>query len=695
MTSPDSEASDGYETVPDEGGDGFTVATGAKGRPRDEDLDKICKEVYNEANPAKPRWGCVGEGCGWLQTNRNRARMLKHANRCTYLSPRLKMFAAKMSGSNSLGKQVAKIEAGATIREVKDGGTEVEDVGPNTRQLAKHGGKHGSFIAQSFKASTAVETQIKLDFAVILFLCCAGIPPSITSRPEWKNLWKIANSSYHPQSCDTIVDREIPAEAANVRLLQLKHLQTQTNLTITFDGGGTRRKQSFYTVHITTDDRRVFFVEGHCGDNASHTIEWLVDMLLEIMDRVGRERFAGVCSDSTGNTKGCRRELCRLVPTLINLPDPAHHTNLAVKDICALEFFKSVIADVRATIKAFKQSDKSSKALTDAKKGTSTGRGLESIGKTRFATICHSAESVRRNSDLIRDCIESGAISIKTDKIFARNSTSSTMFALRLNQLIDVTMPLAQAIKCLESSHSTAANVYLFWLAITSALKDVLSNPDSGLPDDVKSDIRGIINYRFSELLEDGPTSVHLAAFYLDPRYVHSAVLKEPNPLAFTIRVPATKPKASDANKPPIANVKVFKRVGQYLGSVLEAEVKNGINPSLVAPGLRSSIKRDFMTQFEAYARLYWPFNAPLAKGQTVFSWWENLLLSPHASLLATIAVKIYAMVPNSMADERTASTFTWMNSALRNRQELGTITDMAQIRQHYQAGLKVRISYV
>jgi hypothetical protein len=36
----------------------------------------------------------------------------------------------------------------------------------------------------------------------------------------------------------------------------------------------------------------------------------------------------------------------------------------------------------------------------------------------------------------------------------------------------------------------------------------------------------------------------------------------------------------------------------------------------------------------------------------------------------------------NSMADERTVSNFTWFNSSLRNRQNVGTLTRMIQIRQ-------------
>jgi hypothetical protein len=36
------------------------------------------------------------------------------------------------------------------------------------------------------------------------------------------------------------------------------------------------------------------------------------------------------------------------------------------------------------------------------------------------------------------------------------------------------------------------------------------------------------------------------------------------------------------------------------------------------------------------------------------------------------------------MADERTVSTFSWLNSALRNRQDVATVVRQTQIRQYY-----------
>lgn len=48
------------------------------------------------------------------------------------------------------------------------------------------------------------------------------------------------------------------------------------------------------------------------------------------------------------------------------------------------------------------------------------------------------------------------------------------------------------------------------------------------------------------------------------------------------------------------------------------------------------------------------------------------------------LAIKLYSIAVNSMAEERTVSTFTWFNSRLRNNQEVQTLVDMIQVRQWY-----------
>jgi len=67
-------------------------------------------------------------------------------------------------------------------------------------------------------------------------------------------------------------------------------------------------------------------------------------MIYKVMDHVGRERFAGICSDSTGNTKLARELVADAVPGLIILADPCHHLNNLVKDLCKHMFFSQVFS---------------------------------------------------------------------------------------------------------------------------------------------------------------------------------------------------------------------------------------------------------------------------------------------------------------------------------------------------------------
>lgn len=57
---------------------------------------------------------------------------------------------------------------------------------------------------------------------------------------------------------------------------------------------------------------------------------------------------------------------------------------------------------------------------------------------------------------------------------------------------------------------------------------------------------------------------------------------------------------------------------------------------------------------------------------------------------LQALAIKLYSAVPHSMADERTLSVVTMINTALRNRQGVETIMAMTQVRGYYKSKAKV-----
>ncbi|KAJ7224559.1 hypothetical protein GGX14DRAFT_651037 [Mycena pura] len=81
-----------------------------------------------------------------------------------------------------------------------------------------------------------------------------------------------------------------------------------------------------------------------------------------------------------------------------------------------------------------------------------------------------------------------------------------------------------------------------------------------------------------------------------------------------------------------------------------------------------------------------------LDAGQAASAWYSQLQMHPHAKILAMLAVKIFSICVNSMADERTNSTITWLNSPQRGRQDIQTLRDMIQIGKYYNVAGRVSV---
>ncbi|KAI6043561.1 hypothetical protein EDC04DRAFT_2890709 [Pisolithus marmoratus] len=78
------------------------------------------------------------------------------------------------------------------------------------------------------------------------------------------------------------------------------------------------------------------------------------------------------------------------------------------------------------------------------------------------------------------------------------------------------------------------------------------------------------------------------------------------------------------------------------------------------------------------------PFNR-LTKDGNALAWWQALKHHPGAQVLAALMIKVFSALVNSMPDEWTGSTFTWLNSPIHGNQNAQTLTDMVRIGQWYQ----------
>jgi hypothetical protein len=95
-------------------------------------------------------------------------------------------------------------------------------------------------------------------------------------------------------------------------------------------------------------------------------------------------------------------------------------------------------------------------------------------------------------------------------------------FITELREVVVVLEPLARSIKCLESRHSTPADVYHFWLAVLARYSDLFKGNTtllgSALPASVIDDIRSIVNGRYSEMFHGKSQQIYVTTFFLDFR---------------------------------------------------------------------------------------------------------------------------------------------------------------------------------
>ena len=233
-------------------------------------LSVACSHVESKTQ----YWKCIAPACNHFRAgNRQQSRILKHAIECPHLSSKLKGLANDMAiDRNAPGAKVNPM-----VVQVDAEGEEA------THKKAK--------TVQSTLASVAVATgkikhQDRVNLAIVELFSVSGIPARVLDLPQWKDFVDMAtHSKCNPPSSTMLMQKLIPAQAALVRKYQADFLRTCVNLTLTFDGGSTRKPSSVYTIHITTADRETFFVEGCDATDERHTAEYIEGIATEVRDQ--------------------------------------------------------------------------------------------------------------------------------------------------------------------------------------------------------------------------------------------------------------------------------------------------------------------------------------------------------------------------------------------------------------------------
>ncbi|KAG6912396.1 hypothetical protein DXG01_014928, partial [Tephrocybe rancida] len=185
------------------------------------------------------------------------------------------------------------------------------------------------------------------------------------------------------------------------------------------------------------------------------------------------------------------------------------------------------ITVIRGVIAKVHQSHNGTAELNEAKTLLQLGRGLITIGKTRFGTIISSAESVQRNLPAIRRVVqhENYSFGDEIDCCFqelsgGRPTKVAADFVTGLGRLVDIGKPALKALTFLEANEASPGDVYVFWHASLQAMRHVLTDPGQDIPLHVRDEIIGILNHRHDQIFGEGNLS-DSADLYLSGAYLH------------------------------------------------------------------------------------------------------------------------------------------------------------------------------
>lgn len=92
---------------------------------------------------------------------------------------------------------------------------------------------------------------------------------------------------------------------------------------------------------------------------------------------------------------------------------------------------------------------------------------------------------------------------------------------------------------------------------------------------------------------------------------------------------------------------------------------------------------RTLEAELQAYSQAIEPF-APSympSAGMSVLGWWLSVQHPTQATVIVTLAVILYSIVPHAAGNERDFSTMKWLNAPRRSCQTVGTLRRLVRVR--------------
>ncbi|THU81496.1 hypothetical protein K435DRAFT_873280 [Dendrothele bispora CBS 962.96] len=274
--------------------------------------------------------------------------------------------------------------------------------------------------------------------------------------------------SYTPPTEFVLRTRILDAEAASVKIEEMRELQGRCNMTLLIDGWEDLLRRSIYGTVAAQD------LTGKHG-SADSVLETAVDA----MDRMGvgeGKNFICATTDNPNTMISFRKKYEQKFPWMITLACFLHQLNTTIGEICMFPAIKKNITQSTRILTFFNGSHYWGGQLKEEAQRQGITRGLKKNCESRwYALIIHSLSVKQSHYPLQQICCRpdanektNGLSPVKPDVVSI--ILSQPNFWRLLDQLIHFTKPLVDAIGNLESRECNLADCMLETIRCARAL---------------------------------------------------------------------------------------------------------------------------------------------------------------------------------------------------------------------------------
>jgi len=134
------------------------------------------------------------------------------------------------------------------------------------------------------------------------------------------------------------------------------------------DGWTSKRHESLYNYVVTTPERKEYLVALCNYSMESHTGEFLASEILEIIEKIGVDKFAAIVTDNTSNCRVARKKVKEKYNHIWDIRCAAHAINLIAADLVKLDNIRDLVSDCGKITKFFNNSHQASAILSQGLK---------------------------------------------------------------------------------------------------------------------------------------------------------------------------------------------------------------------------------------------------------------------------------------------------------------------------------------